>query len=70
MFPRSIIRVNRDRSFRPGEPPLPDNRIGDALGLYRDRRALELGEDELDVCLALLPRLAPPRRSELERRLP
>jgi hypothetical protein len=63
-FTRSIIRVNRDRSFRPGDCPLLEGRIDDALGLYRDRRALGLGEDELDVCLALLPRLATDRGSE------
>jgi hypothetical protein len=57
-FTRSIVRVNRDRSFRPGECPLPEGRIDDAIGLYKDRRSLDLGEDELEICLALLPRLS------------
>lgn len=55
-FTRSIVRVNRDRSFRRGENPLSEGRALDAIELYRNRQILCLGEDELGICLAVLNR--------------
>jgi hypothetical protein len=57
-FTKSIIRINRARTFRVGGCPLSEGRILDAIELYRNRRALGLGEDELGICLSILPRLA------------
>ncbi len=69
-FTKSIIRVNRDRSFRLGESPLSEGRTLDAIELYRDRQALGLGEEELDICLNVLAagrsvQRTPPLRSAL-----
>ncbi|MEN6560338.1 MAG: hypothetical protein ABFD52_06165 [Acidobacteriota bacterium] len=50
-FTQDIIRVNRDRTFRRAGGPLSDERILQALNLYRERRALGLDEDGLAVCI-------------------
>lgn len=53
-FTKAIVRINRDRTFLPGEFPLAVDRIARAIDLYASRRALELGEGELTVCLSAL----------------
>ena len=58
-FTKSIIEVNRQRSFRPGECPLTEEGILAAIGLYRDRQSHGLGETELDICLNKLQAMKP-----------
>jgi hypothetical protein len=53
-FTKAIVRINRDRTFLTGEFPLAADRIAQAIDLYASRRALELGEGELGVCLKAL----------------
>jgi hypothetical protein len=53
-FTKAIMRVNRGRSFRPGESPLPEEHILEAIVLYEGRQALGLGEGQLLVCLGTL----------------
>jgi hypothetical protein len=53
-FTKAIIKVNRQRSFRPGDCPLSEEGILGAVGLYKDRQSLGLGEDELAICLGKL----------------
>jgi hypothetical protein len=53
-FTKAIILANRERSFRPGECPLDERQLREAIALYEGRRALALGEEELAVCLAQL----------------
>lgn len=53
-FTKAIILANRDRSFRPGERPLDERHLREAIALYEERRALALGEEELTVCLGHL----------------
>jgi hypothetical protein len=53
-FTKAIMRVNRQRTFRPGECPLPEDRILEAIALYKERHVLGLGEDELAICLGKL----------------
>ncbi|HOW86784.1 MAG TPA: hypothetical protein P5119_10540 [Candidatus Aminicenantes bacterium] len=50
-FTVDIVRVNRDRSFRQTGSALSDERILQALALYRERQALKLGEEELAICI-------------------
>lgn len=53
-FTQAIVRINQDRSFLAGEFPLSIDRIAQAIDLYGSRRALDLGEGELAVCLNAL----------------
>lgn len=53
-FTRQIMRLNRDRSFRPGHFPIDGDRIVAAIGLYAQREARGLVESELSVCLRTL----------------
>lgn len=53
-FTKAIVRINQDRSFLTGEFPLAVDRIAQAIELYGSRRALDLGEGELAVCLNAL----------------
>lgn len=53
-FTKAIVRINRDRAFLTGEFPLAADRIAQAIDLYRSRRALDLGEGQLAVCLSVL----------------
>ncbi len=50
-FTVDIVRVNRDRSFRQAGGALGDERLLQALALYRERLALGLGEDDLAICI-------------------
>lgn len=50
-FTQAIMRANRERCFRSGEPPLSRDRIAEAISLYSERKALGLGESELGICL-------------------
>jgi hypothetical protein len=63
-FTRQIMRLNRERSFRPGDFPLDEDQIVQAIGLYAEREARGLGENEIGVCLrSLRTELAVLRRS-------
>jgi hypothetical protein len=53
-FTKAIILANRERFFRPGERPLDERQLREAIALYEGRRALALGEEELAVCLGHL----------------
>ncbi len=53
-FTKTIIRVNRLRSFLHGAFPLSEERVPQAIDLYKGRQALRLGEEELTVCLSKL----------------
>lgn len=53
-FTKAIIRVNRQRSFRPGGCPLSIKGVQTAIGLYKNRQSLGLGEDELTICVGKL----------------
>jgi hypothetical protein len=53
-FTRDIMRINRERSFRPGECPLDEDGLVQAISLYGRRQSRGLGEDELGVCLKTL----------------
>ena len=53
-FTRNIMRINRARSFRPGECPLAADDIREAIALYRERQDLGLPENELVICLRIL----------------
>jgi hypothetical protein len=50
-FTRSIMRVNRHRSFRRGECPLSAEKMLEAAALYAKRDSLGLGERQLRICL-------------------
>ncbi len=60
-FTREIMRVNWQRSFRPGEFPLDENGTLQAMDLYAKRKARGLDEREVEMFLQAL-------RSELARR--
>jgi len=61
-FTKAIMRVNWQRSFRPGECPLPEDRILEAIALYKERQALGLSEHELAICLGKLQAMYDARR--------
>jgi hypothetical protein len=50
-FTKKIICVNKFRSFKAGVFPLSNERIIDAIILYKERSNLNLGEYELNICL-------------------
>lgn len=50
-FTMAIVLANRERFFRPGECPLDEEKLGQALALYEGRLALGLERDELSICL-------------------
>ena len=52
-FTKAILRANRLRSFGGGFT-LSEGSIPEAIKLYEGRRALGLGEGELEVCLGKL----------------
>lgn len=56
-FTRAILNANKDRTFLDEGFPLPEERIPEAIGLYEGRRVLDLGEEELAVCLVTLRRV-------------
>ena len=58
-FTMAIVRANRERSFLTGDFPLPEGRIAQAINLYDCRRALDLGEEELAICLKTLSEVMP-----------
>ncbi len=58
-FTRAIVRVNRERSFLVGGFPLAEGRIAQAFDLYECRRALDLNEEELTICLGTLSEVKP-----------
>jgi len=58
-FTRAIVRANLERSFLAGDFPLPEGRIAQALDLYECRQALDLGEEELAICLSTLSKVKP-----------
>ena len=55
-FTKAILRANRLRSFDGGFP-LSEGSIPEAIKLYEGRRALGLGEGELEVCLGKLDKV-------------
>jgi hypothetical protein len=58
-FTRAIVQANWKRSFLAGDFPLPEGHIAQALALYERRRALDLGEEELAICLHTLSEVKP-----------
>ena len=69
-FTKSIMRVNRDRSFRRGECPLFAEKLAEAVALYGQRDSLGLGEGQLGICLDKLRSLGAslPRAQDRRRR--
>ena len=53
-FTKSILRANRLRSFLTGVFPLSEDCVPEAICLYESRRTLDLGEEELAICLGKL----------------
>lgn len=61
-FTSAIMSINRQRSFRPGEFPLPRERILQAIALYEKRQSLGWNENELAICLRVLRSMIDNRR--------
>lgn len=59
-FTASIMRANRDRSFRRDVRPLSPEKIMEAVSLYADRQSLGLGEWQLGICLKKLRAMIEP----------
>ena len=53
-FTRAIISINKHRGFDQTTYPLPENRMHEAIKLYKQRAELSLGEPELHLVLASL----------------
>jgi tetratricopeptide (TPR) repeat protein len=52
-FTRRIVRINKDRSFESGVFPLAPDKIGAAISLYKQRKALNRREVGINIFLAL-----------------
>lgn len=61
-FTESIMRVNRDRSFRRGGFPLSWDQAAAAIALYGEREALGFGESQLRICINELQVMIAARR--------
>jgi hypothetical protein len=67
-FTVSIMRANRDRSFRRNDRPLSPEKTREAVSLYTDRQSLGLGEWELGICLEKLRAMIEPELQVQDRR--
>jgi hypothetical protein len=60
-FTKRIMRVNRERSFRRGDGPLPEEKVREAISAYLERESLGLGERQISICLEKLRAWSAPR---------